>query len=71
MLRGLTLSFLKSRQKTMLRRRRRNFRSRPQTPKRLEEERKIGNYAFEMKKMQIKRDLDRKRSSNHHLNEII
>lgn len=64
-------SFLKSRQKILIKRRKVQLRNRPVSQKRLTEEQKVMNVSYEMKLVNIKQQLDRKKSQNHHINEIV
>jgi disulfide oxidoreductase YuzD len=64
-------SFGKSRQKLLLKRRKIQVKNRPVSKTYLKEERKVMNYSFESKLMDIKKALDKKKSQNHHINEII
>lgn len=61
-------SFLKSRQKVLLKRRKVQLKNRPMSTKRLKEEQSTMNVSYEMKLVNIKQQLDRKKSQNHHIN---
>lgn len=61
-------SFLKSRQKVLLKRRKVQLKNRPRSTKRLKEEQSVMNMSYEMKLLNIKQQLDRKKSQNHHIN---
>lgn len=61
-------SFVKSRQKVLLKRRKIQVKNRPLSKKYLKEEQKVMNYSFESKLMDIKKALDKKKSQNHHIN---
>ena len=55
----------------LLKRRKVQLKNRPMSSKRLKEEQSVMNRSYEMKLMNIKQQLDRKKSQNHHINEIV
>jgi hypothetical protein len=63
--------FAKSRQKILIKRRKVQLKNRPFSKKHLEEERKHMNVSHEMKMLSIRKEMDRVKSPNHHLNEIV
>ena len=64
-------AFFKSRQKLLIKRRKIQRKNRPISNKRLKEEREHINVAYETKILNIRKEMDRTKSPNHHLNEII
>jgi hypothetical protein len=63
--------FFRSRQKLLIKRRKIDLKNRPISSKRLKEEQRTMNISYEMKLKEVKKQLDRKKSVNHHINEIV
>ena len=63
--------FAISRRKVLLKRRKVQIKTRPLSSKRLKEEQQRINVSFETKKLRIRKELDRRKSKDHHIDQIV
>ena len=68
MLRTTLNIFAKSRQKILIKRRKAQLKNRSVSNIRLKEEQQKMNVGYEMKMLNIRKDMDKVKSPNHHLN---